>query len=783
MKIVKIIQKWLLEIIFCLFIFLFVIFNDYFEKMFCLKDKLFKDTIFTLMPLVMTILSITLSMPKALIYGVEAATFRKLRKDKTYDYLSMLIITIVIFVLFTISYYLSFRAVILMLYIIAVIYSIIFINQEIPILMQNNKRIKKIIKNSVHKNGKEISYTELLNDVTMRNVLQNLLLTEGIISAYTLLKTKDEKRNRIYFEKILDMQNDYLSNCVVNHIDNYALLGNKYKNIEISQAIDMCFRNINDIIEMKQDFNILEIYADDLKDEGEEAKETYPIAKSLLALHEILLRLKLDRKLKKEFAIIMEKIFFKLKFENIGKKAEKFLYNILNTIVKRTLSDNKIWFIELLRDYIFLGLYPPYEYVIFLSLYLYYLVKLENRVPQDFKNKILDFINQKFNDNESWASVFNHTLRYHDFNKMTDLLTILLEIYECNESKYIWYDSGQFSSFSITFTKELIIDWWIGYVLTNSRISITEDELSNLKQSDAYLLSKVLNKNWFEEYKFIYGKSLPVFEFYGNRLILEDYVVNSESVKELKEFREKDIKESSKKGKKLPDKELEQYKDSLIEGFNKTIEELNVKNSIDLSEEPKHYIRISFDARDIDKLIKRFNEKTLRETILKLIYDDFSNNLSKHKKYISEFNEEILQEILHFNPTSKHAYIYTQTKDIETMEMVKKIVQIPDIKLWIPYHVFLKNEAITAHFTCIDEDFDVRYLTNEEINLTIDKYYKLVDGLYKYTEGENTGRTILLHKEELTEILSKKYIIAFIVFKYKIEYRVQDILYYSKRKK
>ena len=161
----------------------------------------------------------------------------------------------------------------------------------------------------------------------------------------------------------------------------------------------------------------------------------------------------------------MEKIFFKLKFENIGKKAEKFLYNILNTIVKRTLSDNKIWFIELLRDYIFLGLYPPYEYVIFLSLYLYYLVKLENRVPQDFKNKILDFINQKFNDNESWASVFNHTLRYHDFNKMTDLLTILLEIYECNESKYIWYDSGQFSSFSITFTKELIIDWWIGYAL------------------------------------------------------------------------------------------------------------------------------------------------------------------------------------------------------------------------------------------------------------------------------------------------------------------------------
>src|SRR5690554_1544892 len=45
------------------------------------------DTIIVLLPLILTILSITLSMPKELIYGIEKAEFRKLRSEKNYDFL------------------------------------------------------------------------------------------------------------------------------------------------------------------------------------------------------------------------------------------------------------------------------------------------------------------------------------------------------------------------------------------------------------------------------------------------------------------------------------------------------------------------------------------------------------------------------------------------------------------------------------------------------------------------------------------------------------------------
>ena len=58
------------------------------------------DIIIVLLPSVVTALSIILSLQKERIYGIENSDFRKLRGEKTYNFLEMMNYTIVIFVIF-----------------------------------------------------------------------------------------------------------------------------------------------------------------------------------------------------------------------------------------------------------------------------------------------------------------------------------------------------------------------------------------------------------------------------------------------------------------------------------------------------------------------------------------------------------------------------------------------------------------------------------------------------------------------------------------------------------
>ena len=107
------------------------------------------EIIVTLLPLIFTIITISLSLPSEKIYGVSFHTLRKIRKDNHYSFIEMIMITIVLFVLFTIFTTLNFFISICCLDLIAVFFSIFFVFQEIPIILKSDEKIIKIIKKTL----------------------------------------------------------------------------------------------------------------------------------------------------------------------------------------------------------------------------------------------------------------------------------------------------------------------------------------------------------------------------------------------------------------------------------------------------------------------------------------------------------------------------------------------------------------------------------------------------------------------------------------------------------
>ena len=208
-KIFKFMNRFWLEVISTFLLIVTIVINLLYYDCFSNINTGSFDLIVTLLPLVITVLSIVLSLPKDLIYGLEKTEFRKFKGSSKYDFLSMLNIVIIIFTILILVSIFSLTLTSWMLSIISIIYSLCFLFQEIPLLMHSDKKIEEIIKQNIW------------NDVTNENldiVLHNLLFKKGIIYAYKMLEVKwDIERSRSYLDKLLDLQNSYFW----RYLDNY----------------------------------------------------------------------------------------------------------------------------------------------------------------------------------------------------------------------------------------------------------------------------------------------------------------------------------------------------------------------------------------------------------------------------------------------------------------------------------------------------------------------------------------------------------------------------------
>lgn len=735
-----------------------------------------------LLPMIFTILVVALSLPSEKICGITAIEFRNLRGWKTFSFLQMVIVTILIFVIYSIFTIFNQIVYIWALNIIAVFYSIRFICQEVPILTKREKTILKIAKKSWYERLRDPDALYKKEYKNLNIVIQNLILDKGIVKIYKDFQGKNIK-NDLLLDSLLEINNEYFFDL----IDQIDLIFNSSKNNEyngtsIVNAVDMSFSNLRYLTTFNDDFNIVKIYGD--------SKHYYHLTRLLFKLHTIMNTYKAKEKFDKSLNQLLDHIFLSIDYGNLSEENLEFLYSFLNAIVKITVSNNEIWFLQAIRDANYNSRFLSGnndEYFYFISMYLYYLNHYDLRVPDTLKKDINEFIKEEADginaDGSNWLSVFQHKLNFTNYNHIVQILPKLLKIRKDDISP--WYEPKHctfWASEDGWFSKELIIRCWLELLIFNYYNSqfnddIFDEVIGKLDKAEKNILAVELNNHWIRnnDLNIRPKKETSFLSFYTLKQDIHPYNENN-LIKKLKNIATSviydELKDEFDEHQKQ-DEDLAKIKQKFINGFNNTITNFSIiDKNIKLDKEKFVCYDLLCDTRWSDELVDNYVKK-FDYSFKNLIYENIKADSNINKESINNSNKEkVFTKLLKYNYMSGDGYgLYKYFSDEKLLEFNK----IKESDLFLPQVTFYNEGAIKINLKCDEEKTFVRKLNSNEINTIIDRDYKVFNGLYKYCESSDDSRSIFITRDKIYDLIKKKYFYSRIVFRYKIVYDYDNI--------
>ena len=751
-------------------------------------DNIFADIIIALLPMIFTIITIALSLPSEKIYGVSNIDFRRIRSKYAFSFLEMIICTIVIFSLYFIFAVLNMTITIWSLNIISIIYSIWFVVEEVPILSRSNKVLSMIISRAwKSRNYANFEYGNNSNDKILYDIIQNMVIENGIVSTYNLFKNKDDENNSRILDNLLSYNNDFLFECDENsqcfaNSNNYEFNG-----INIINVIDMSLENISKTLSFNDDFNITKIFKDSSK--------YYHISRMIFALKRITEVLNLQEKYKKKMSDSFKILFMHLSFSIVDDSMFNWSYGFLNAMMTHSVSDNELWFIRLLRDSNYNSLFfvsDKDNYYYFVSVYLYYIQSIDNKVSNELKKNIQEFLVEEANglnaDGSTWSTIFNHKLNYTRIEEMINILPSLMKLMTENMLLYPWYQPKNYTSWSSdggTFSKSLIINCWLEMIIFNYnnfdfQDNMLLDMIEKLKPEDRFLLASTLNLKWFSnnEFKPLTDSSsfLSMFNYHFREDIYESRLI--QCLKEVKNKIMSDTIDQELSKHTKTEKDLIKYKQSLIDGFNKAVLDLACYDKLLMINNDNYLCFDSlFDTRWTDELIKSYNNNfiySFKNMIRDLLIND---DKIKHLKCDGSSADFIkIIDRYKYIAGSKFKLLYEVSEEDRSIINGKE-----EIDLWLPNPLFIKNnDSIKINIECDPNKSFVRKLSDNEINTIIDRDYKVTNGLYKYCESNDDSRSIFISREQLFDLINKKYFCARIVFRREIKINYNEVVFIDK---
>ena len=626
-----------------------------------IKTLMVTDIIIVLLPLVFTIVTLALSMPNEKIYEQPFSEIRKIRKDKHFEFKEMVGLNILIFFLLTIFEIFELVIQVWALDLVSIIYCILFCYQEIPILTKNKNYIRKIIKNSgyldeISKNNNY--YDGLTSEGKIAyDILQAIVLTDGIVSTFNYYKTENNEQDIILLDIFLSLQNMFLSKCSENK--NYITLASikDYNGIEILKAVEMSFANIENCIASKKDFNYIEIVKN--------TESFYQITRSIFKLHTLMKALNLNEKFNSNLNELIHSAFIKLQWGKPTRDEKSFVYRILNNMVVYTVSNNEMWFVESVRDAGFDTRFIVYgiDYYYFITMYLYFVRKIEKKSTNVIKSSIDQLITDECNGlnsekGDNICSIFNHNLHYKKTEDIAKLLPNLLMIYDSCGDQFMWFQPEKVRSWSSidgVFDKKMIVINWFLLLLSSSGIWHFEFEtfknvFDQLNNDDKSVLITTISDYFIEEGKFVVKEDLTDYLlFYKVHTSLHTRVFVQEGINQLVSFIQDqnkiEIIDNINKYVKTSDT-LDDYKDQLTNSLDEEAKKLEIYDphlEIDLKKKYSYSFLMMSEGSEqlVDGVVSNY-----RNSLNSLVHDEIKKHLDIMKEINNNNASEVANEII-----------------------------------------------------------------------------------------------------------------------------------------
>ena len=725
----------------------------------------------TLVPCIITIVSISLSISKEKIYGVTINEITELRGRFYFTFFHMIIITCVIIGMYSLLSVLNARVGIYCLELISWIYSIVFSIQEIPILVRSKWAIKRIL----NKNYLLISRHDLLfekeSSKIFNTIITNVIFTEGIDTAFNLLDKKGRNAKDL-LDYLMTMQNTFFWNILDDICINKSSPTDLYMDVSIRDAIDSGYENVAKFISNYSGTDIATKI---------ETKKYYQITRSLFSLHELCSSLGLQKKENKEMiSMISGSSIFAF-------SGQKNLFGISSIVcmAATTLNDGKTWFVRFLRDNNF---YPSVIFDfekcpigIFTSMMLNHLL-IKKVLSKEESKELINFIDEPVQglnaDGTSWKELMTKAIEFGKTESVVESLDTLLKYYDSVDDVIFYFHGARKRAVyngDENFTKRDIFHDWLLLVFASYYKSFSKVDfgkaLDRLNDEETRILSEELSEKWLDEGKLKQGIDTTFLQFFGIDLpfSLDESDLTLELINQLVAFHDKFYQKKFNNYINSDVTSLQESKNLIIKKFNEAVSQNPFYDSqlSTISETEKNF-RFTIRAHDYEEILKIYLGQ-LPNSFKLMINKQLENEFGTEQVYGKNINDEIAKEIHDFKPdfTSSayllKSYVFNKTnKEINQIQFT----DVEDVQGLYP-GIYGKKGGIRFNAVINENLTIIRTLSNDELEKIVEIEYKPFDnGLYRHSEFANDKkRDFYVTKSQLIEYLSKTFFYVCIVFK------------------
>lgn len=733
------------------------------------------DLVVTLLPGIITIVSISLSWKKEKQYGLTTIEINGLRSSWAFSFLHMVVVMSVFVALYTIFSVINVHFTILALDILAFFYALYFSFQEIPLLIGNKKYFAWIIRRSYLNNRTDLYF----NDQSLiLKAFQNLTLTEDISQAYTLLSCNNPKYiegNHVIINELLDSQNAFFFASLDEIEIIRSNLSSEFKGLQIIDAIEKGYANIKILLTGDNWYTLDEITGS--------TNKTYQLTRTTFALHKITSQLSLEKFERKNLNAITGALCFNNQNIRVFPGLQKYVF----TMCVSTLKDGESWFMDSLLN----NDYSPHYFFrldnsglgLFLSIYLAHITSKSNGYLDGEKiSRLIAFMNKKSNglnsDGSTWMSLLKWEFFYENPERFVNSLCELMKLYDSVDeptfypvkAKCVMYDASH------NFSKENVIDAWLQIVLFSyADISAVDNQfiestIVNLTADDKEILFSVLSRKYIRNNMLNENISTDFLDTF--RIGVGSKTIgwrNSNVWKCLLNARNNAVMQKI-------DAAIEQNQcdyqkiimSKLISAFEKVRNEnLFLSDTLTFENTGLKYFSYLLDMIDLakitdacmDRVPDMFNimiSNAIKRCTNSIIYEDKNVELiyDTIKKFDADSRMELSDAYYHLNPD--------QQKELSYIKPVRNT--------HIPCDLYWKDGAIKFNCELDQNETIIRKLNDDEVEKIIsNRYQESTTGLYYYSLHENDVENgIWITRNELRTKIKDRNVLLIAVFKYNI---------------
>lgn len=747
----------------------------------------------TLIPCVVTVISVALGFNNDKIYGATISDINDIRGKWYFTHLHKIIVVCVLLGVHSLLFVLALKISLYCLEGISFIYAIIFSAQDISILIHSKRVVKWILKCRYLRKGKEGKLFRKNENDTFDKIVTNIMLTDGVETAFQTLKRHNIDLPNM-FEYLMGLQNDFLQIALKNRSINPSQQLYLPSDVPVTDAIKHGYENVSAAISKRLDKRL---------DSKALQNKYIQVANSLFLLRHLCKDIGMKDEENEEIDLIITDFLI-----SYGTKRESPIgVSTIVYMLATTLNSGELWFAERLRDNGFsTGIIFDFKtnlLGVFTSMLIYHLLT-RNVLPQEKKTKIQIFLSEPNRSRNSlhtsWLECMKDSLENASSEEILKSISEMANFYDsvfdgtfdfCGDGKRLYSDTKD------GFTKRDLFHNWLLMVFKSLPYSAFpnkafEDAMNSLDEQNKKELAEELSERWLAGEELRSGIDYSFLSFCENGEINENRLFDGKSaskkmlVEKLVEFRAAHYRtEYEKNAINISEKELKDAFGMIRNEFDGALKNANFFDSkLSVENGQIHCEDYSLKGNEWKKQLQLFSAQI--PSLLSLIIEyEIKEKVCGLNNIEEDEIEKLFEAIEGIDADRTSCWCWqkdylpnidSELKEKITSSNIKYVPHIRPLAFWRDGTIRF-NAAID-----MGDSFAIPYSRAEIEEIIKDHYQPCENGLYRYSEVENDEKhSFTVTRKELTEYLQKTLMHVRLTFRYNVSVDSKNVVLIDKK--